>query len=349
MIDSIYLSLDRVQIDPGADLEVVPGRENLRSGQIRECLLYTDKAGGSVCGSKAYYDRGACQDSNRVPFDFCIYPKGKSVKNIIHFSLPKVASGSVNLDPVSRSVAENCLDRVQSGLKDIGVCADLRGGSVSRCDLFVNGVMDLPTDNYFPLLSELPTGKRYLKRDYGTTVLLHNSRREYCFYDKRVQMRRQDRNINLSAYPENVLRAEERFLSSRVCRKEFGVIDFGGLLNYYDHLPGFYASKMRKVLPERCLNVPLLSSEIERIKYYIDRGYGWAYIKKQFGLLYFASRYSSDQFERILKNVFSRFTVRRAMSEFFTAKVEQGLFDDKVVSAVDLYGEIYSKFVLKVA
>lgn len=356
MIDTLHLRLNEVLLLPNADLEIDQGRISNRTGEIYETELCRDTSGVPLIGAKAF--------KNTDDFQLTVDPFGWKLQT----SVPKLAGGGLNFLPVDGAKAKAELERLQGVLlDDVGIKTDILNSNVIRADLFRNGLMKYSPLFYFPIIEELPSGRRMQKRGYGETVLFLNKERETCFYDKILELslkHGKEHAKEIAELPKNVLRAEIRMLRGRVVERQScfgsatssmkklrlrsatdGHFQVSGLLERWNDLPEIYGRQIKEMVFHKRVNVPSMLAEIERLKLFKEKKRAWQKAKENFGLYYFASKYSQKEFEIIVREVFGRFVALRAVREFFQTKVSFGLFDLPEVKGDELYEEIYQKLV----
>lgn len=175
MIDTIKLTLQDWRVRPDADLKVMGGEYDYRTGETRQAKLFN-----GVLGTKAYL--------NTEKWNLSIVPKGGDVKAFISFSAPK----QINTDnylPLDEREFYQALECVEAELADNGIETDIKHANLSRLDVFKNILTDEETITYSPLLSLLNANRTKDRSTHGaTTWLMRNRSVEYCIYDKLEEM-----------------------------------------------------------------------------------------------------------------------------------------------------------------
>jgi hypothetical protein len=158
--------------------------------------------------------------------------------------VPKVANGS-NYQPADLTATKNALRTIHSELKSIGIKTNIKTATLSRLDACRTVVASEPYAAYHPVLLSL-TGTRVLRRDYGTTFLLHNTQQEICVYDKIAEMKA--RKHSTSSLPRNSIRFEHRMLNARKVRDASGLSNVKDLVSGFEQVEACYSAAMRKQL-----------------------------------------------------------------------------------------------------
>jgi hypothetical protein len=336
MVDTLAIRLNEVALLPGADLTIEQGRINNRTGEVNEAVLYSDTQGKKLIGAKAYH--------NANNFNLTLDNFGWKLQT----SLPKFINGYLNYKPVTQSEASKGISELQSKLEnEVGIISDLSKARPMRIDLFKNAELNNSPAFYFPMLSNLPAGRRLKMRDYGDTVLFHNTQREMCFYDKIQEIRIKNDKIDMRQFPTNIMRGEIRLLRGRVIQKDTCINSVAGLLDKWNELPIAYKQDIKGMVFNRQINIPSVLEEVERLRYLkeVSGRQAWQKTKMKYGLYYFASKYTQDEFLKIVSEVFGRFVARKAVKEFYETQLEFKTFDNPKTNTKELYEELYYKFV----
>lgn len=340
MVDSLSLRMTRFQVRDNPDMLVEPGRISARNGDIEtEIPLWTDPHGKNHYGRKAYH--------NGKLLNVTIDDKGARVK----FSLPKVYTGNLNIEPLTKVESNIAFDKVQKILSDIGIDTDIREGIISRVDLFKNGIMENPVPYYLRLLGGLPEGTRMKKRDYGETVLFHNTQREVCLYDKVQELEK--RGVVSKQHSGNILRCELRLIRGRVVKAET-LIEANHLIGQWDSLEDVYLRNVNNTLSRGNTDVKSFAVEIERLEYLQSKFPGRNSFQKvvsSYGLakLFDAFGGNEDVFFETIKSKFGINAAYRATKMFQEIGFEFGTWDTGKISGAELWGELKQKLLTKVA
>lgn len=247
MLDTMKLTLEEYEVQPGAELELQPPPVNTASGELGAEHVLWRNGKYEVRGVKAWH--------NGERINITLKPRreapGTQALAIVQFSVPKVATGS-NYYPCDHKGTEAALDAVGKYLADVGIKTNLERATVGRLDAARTETMREPFAGYAPVLGRLQ-GKRTQRRDYGSTYLWGNTRWEACAYDKLEEMRHL--KLSTAGLPANSLRMELRALKAAKVREMFGFKSVAELREGLDHVREVYRSQMeaqlfRHELPE---------------------------------------------------------------------------------------------------
>jgi hypothetical protein len=230
-IDTLKLRITDYTINKGAPLTVQPAAYDLATGETNESTLYQD-GDYKIQGTKAYINRGA--------FKLTINDYGA----FLHTSVPKQYHGSNDI-PVNGKQTKDVLIGIQKELKENGIHTDIFNADLSRIDISKQAEMNNLTSDYNPAFYMLQ-GKRMNKRDYGSTILFHNTQRQLCFYDKVVET--QIRTKVKQTGPSHTLRNEVRLLSKRAIIGATDLKTVRELISEYGILDQVYIDQVRNVL-----------------------------------------------------------------------------------------------------
>jgi hypothetical protein len=174
-------------------------------------VLWENKQTGEIVeGLKAYHnDKKRRFNLEISPVRIC------SVK----FSIPKIHNGS-NYYPVGKDETRAVIRAVEGYLKEAGVHCNVEEARISRLDSFRNIVTEGPCLAYYRLLQSLRI-KRTEQILYATSILWRNQQQQFAVYDKVQEMR--SKGLDVSAYPVNTLRFEQRLLKGRKVKDSLGV------------------------------------------------------------------------------------------------------------------------------
>lgn len=213
-IDTVKVHIKEYSIQDSSNIQVQPGRFTVGTGEkLSEFPLFRDNIGRQFIGSKAFL--------NNDKWNLTIQPNNYSPSGTgcyLHFSIPKLYYGD-NYYSVGEEGSQTIFNQVEKELWENGIHTNLNNADLSRIDTFKNIQTLEPFSSYFSLFSLLKA-RRAVQRGYGTTFLLSNSQREYCIYDKNVEM--QNRGIEVSKYPNNTMRFENRMLNKRTIQNSYG-------------------------------------------------------------------------------------------------------------------------------
>ena len=193
------LTLQDWSISPGATLQVNTGNMNLKTGEIKQTLLFTDSSGYEALGSYAHY--------KTKKLNLSIYPIAGNVKAFVTFSAPKRISND-NYYPIKESQLSEVFEGVEQELHENGINTHIEKARLSRVDTFKNILTDEETASYSRLFGLLEANRAKDKSTHGaTTWLMKNNSTEYCIYDKREELRNSGHSIEGI---EKTLRFEHR-------------------------------------------------------------------------------------------------------------------------------------------
>lgn len=240
MIDTIKVKAYDFEIEPQSRLEVQRGVIDLQSGELKHShVLFRDKAGNTIEGSKAYYnDENFNLDIKPVPdtmFDDKVLT--------IHFSMPKIFHGN-NFHTLAKGEARQVVRKISDNLKSAGVNVNLENTSLSRIDLFKNVRPDEPFTAYHSLLDVLQAKRKTMKkRIYLDTFLFGNTQHQICIYDKITEMKAN--NYDVSEFPSNVVRFEYRIMNKKKIEQVTNASRLSELIDRYDDLRENFRFAMR--------------------------------------------------------------------------------------------------------
>lgn len=229
-IDTIKQRITDFKLSTSSGLQLVEAPIDIKTGERKNILLYNAN-GLKLEGQKAYRNTDFY---NLTLTDYGLF---------LQCSIPKVANGHNNL-PVDLNLTRKALQKVQEDLQSNDIKVDLESASLSRMDLFRQQRTSGSFLDYVPVFGLLQ-GKRMNKRDYGTSFLFHNGRREVCFYDKDQESAiKEGRKLGLSS---NNVRAEVRLLK-HTSIEDTGYNLMSDVLNNYEGLQEVYKKQMQNVL-----------------------------------------------------------------------------------------------------
>lgn len=338
MVDTIRVKLEKCEVWPSAQITLEQGEIDMKTGELYESELWTDNSGKVVFGKKGKL--------NTDLFQLTIKPEPVGFR--VQLSLPKVIDGKRNVFPLeSGEIAKQAIDKVESSLRELGIATDLSSAKLHRLDIFKNGMMDYPPNYYYPILRSFEGGRALDRRDLPGGCYFENSQREWCFYNKIEELRTMHKGISVSDLPKNILRSECRLLNSKVVWRESRIDTVDTLTKRWNDLQSIYSKELSQMVLKKRVTPSLIIEEVGRLRMIKDiGGYGWSKVKAKYGLLYFCSKYTKEEFEKIIKDTFeSRFITRRAVREFSEALLEFSRFDSPEVKTSDLLNELYVKLV----
>jgi hypothetical protein len=226
MLDTLQVHIEDYELDSSNKLLVQPSTYEAGSGEKTfEALLWKDRGGSTVYGSKAFLN------TEKLNLTVKPFPSG-GVGCFAKFSVPKVHNGD-NFYSVGKEGTEAVLTLVEKELSENGFHTTLREAAISRLDTFQNIQTEEPFLTYAPLFQLLEASRKQL-RSYGTTFLWHNTQQELTVYDKLTEAAL--RGIDTSAYPENTMRFELRLLNKKKVEKIVGFSRAGELSQGWEEL-----------------------------------------------------------------------------------------------------------------
>ena len=297
MIDTLKVYSHDFAIKDGANLIIQPNTIDYSTGDIQEVELFKDGFNRPVYGSKAYVN------SDRYNLTIKGMPKG-GVCLFLQMSMPKAYKGE-NYYPLSDGETQDTLIKVQDDLQDKGIGINLGKSKVSRLDVFKNISASELFSSYVPVF-QLLKAKRQLRRDYGTTFLWENTRREICVYDKLIEM--ENRGIETHRYPANSIRFEYRLKNSGVCAQELKMETFSEVVNNLQDVRGIYQGAMEKHLfgfDAEGINI-LTGSEFEKtlIQYEAKGGHSMQMYLRDFGAYHLYKLVGEDTAKAVISRVY---------------------------------------------
>jgi len=221
MIDKLHLFTDDFEVGEKPLIKIGQGNLNQNTRVLDNYyLLYTDKSGNDIYGSKAY--------RNTEFYNMDIKPGGKIY---VRFNPSKVVYGN-NFNLIDSDQLKIAVNQVQEDLKDSEIYIDLNKTKISRIDLCKNINTDQPVNMYGELFNYI-TGKRMTKNEYPSGWLFKNGSREICFYDKIRQLlevyKIRPETIGVDNIP--TMRGEIRVIGSRTVKRDVPYIRPGELYN----------------------------------------------------------------------------------------------------------------------
>jgi hypothetical protein len=271
MIDTLKVYLPEFQVADNSSLTIQPSAYRSDTGELlSDFKLYENEEGEITSGSKAYL--------NTEDFNLTIGARGAFVQ----FSIPKVAHKGNNIYWASKDEASSAILKVEEGLFQAGLYADLRKGDISRIDTFANVEASEPFSSYSGVFSLL-RGSRKFKRDYGTTILWGNTQAELTIYDKNEELKRR----RLSGVADkNLLRFEYRLLNKKKSEKILGFSKVEEIPDRWDELKEKYKQAW--------------SSDV--FKYETDQAEVLASGQLSEELLFFKKKYGRNYFSQYLQS-----------------------------------------------
>lgn len=315
MVDTIKLFTRDFKIRNRNPLTVVPPKIDASTGEeISGSILWFKDNGDPIVGERAYFN---LRDKWRITI--------KGERLYIELSIPKYvsinanASGSSNLDPVSKDQAQNALSRVQSELKFKGITIDeIENCQISRLDIFKNIKLDKPFEEYLPILSELPISKMEQKT-YRTSSSWVNTRHSLNIYDKTKEIESRTQEVVRTEIRSNIIRCEYQMKKADKVRKVLN-IPFGyvhELWEVWDNLGNilhqFLFNNLLYNQPEKLgsMSIPNISQSMTSYKNKVD-GYWLNKFFQHLGLSRALALVGKDQLiEAIKKNGDNRTFVNR--------------------------------------
>ena len=340
MIDTIKVFTDDFRVRDAANLAIQPAPIDYQSGVQNERRLFRNSAGEWVEGAKAYL--------NTDSYNLTVKPDnvGNGVKLFLQWSLPKAFTGD-NFYPLSDDQLGDAKRALEQSLSDKGVMLELDECKVSRVDTFQN-VYAAESFADYATLFRLLRAKRQQRRDYGTTFLWANTRREICVYDKVAEIK--NRGGSYQAYPENTIRFEYRLKNSQVTEHELGLATLKDL-NNFEGVKAAYRQAMQKNLFSLTVdevNV-LISSKLEAVirAYYENAGRYWlrSFIS-EFGAYMLLKSIEPENLQLIIERVSGyRMTGWRAVRDLEKSRDKLALHLEGVgdKTLADLYAELRDK------
>ena len=339
MIDTLKLYITDFEITPESPIKVQPGTINLDGETELEAVLFkTNK--GMVKGAKAFL--------NDSKFRFDINSKGAFLSTEVSRWF-----GENNFRPISQVQFSEFSESIKKGLEDNGVKTNLENSRLLRLDLFRNGEMQYFPSVYFPVLRSC-RGRRVHKRDYGDTVLFHNTRRESCFYDKFLQM--DTKGLDVSDIPRNSLRGEIRLKTAdTVQRWTGGMKEFSDIKRGFGYLKETYRGQLGDMVFRYGTETPeqldCFVDDLRTLNFFREKTGKQAFNKwiEAEGILDILERYGDiESVRRLLLQVFTKGAVSKQIKRIEdTVKSLKWLGIGKV-RFIDLYNELVETF-LKVA
>jgi len=367
----IFENID-FEIGNSANIEVIQGNLNTATGEVKGENFLFKQRGQEFRGKRAFL--------NDPYFIVEIYPsKPELIKmgqgnnltsqlNVIT-SVPKIYHRGNNLQPVSQSQAAEALTFVQKELKKNDIHCNIFKGTPTRLDVFKNVYNDEPLPTYAPIFNVLNGSRAKDKTTYGATgYLFKNTVTQYAIYDK-VELMIKNK-IDVSGYPKNISRFEQRFMDKRKIQRATGFYNVSELLKRYKELPELYEkgwkSEIFKYEAKDVLIKYAKQIESELIYFMLDE-YGninrnWQQKHLQMkGLQYIVENEGKDIYRIALQNVLSELyekqntinvKIKRAMNKLDEVAadlemIKQAKPQDKTI--LTLYNELRGKLFSSVA
>jgi len=341
MIDSLKLNLDFPIIDENkVKVTVTPSPVDMTTGlPTDEHELYRTDFFDLVHGKEAECYVGS------MKLWFNQYGK------FIQFSIPKKYHGDHNYYPVNKSQARVVIDRINQRLNQGGISDDLWNSKLSRVDIFKNIVTDHPFDSYNQVF-DLLHGTRLNKWKSFTSYYFGNKYKALAIYDKINQMKH--KGIDVSNFPEHVMRVEYRMYTGRYCFDGLGTKTIRGLFDIWDQLPVIFKEKVNQILfsnnkTENMTGITC-NTEAEKIEWFRNRyGRQW---KNKYHWAYSAQAIMSQfEDEGELRKILLQFQDKSSVSHYLRKTretiIETSPILNNNVSAGELYAELKSKLISK--
>lgn len=360
MIDTLHLTLTDLEISSG-NLTIEEPKWNLRTNEKEASFdLFVDKKTGEVIRAKKAY-------LNSDKFNITIFPNHFSLispdlKSICKLSLsvPRYAKGK-NTDPVSVDEFKEVLKHLEYTLRENGIFTNIDNSEVSRVDLFKMIKTKYEFNDYLPVLSLLEFQRIKNHRDYGTTLLNHNSQRQYAIYDKVEEENIKSKIAKIINHDYNKkhdkTRFEYRLLKSKSVKSQIGFSktkDFHE--NYSEVQKPFYdySLSMFGKEPENIVK-PIIEDVRQGLIKYRDKGFQHPiekYLSNEIAIPSLIKQIGLEDFIQIIKEEFNK---QRA---YEWKKRIKAVLKNQTLSLIDpstketyvsLYREIKTKLLMRVA
>lgn len=337
-IDTIRLKLSRFEIDQMAPVLVNTDYTLKGEDKSEELIRLTN--GTRLFGKKAYL--------NRENYNFEILRGIGGVNAFVHFSIPKIVSGSDNSRLVDKDCTITAIGKVEQELRENGIMTNLHKAKISRLDICRNIVTEAPYREYDNVLNNLQM-KRAAKKDLGRNVDTHlwkNSLQEICIYDKWKEM--EQKKQNLKGIEPRTVRCEIRLMRTRKVMDETDFMDAGDLLYRYDEIYGYYCNKLKKNIFKYSVSEfeVLLKEEVKTRLNYFKTHYKRNWVNefvKTFGIAMIDRVIGLRVFELALKETSAKRNTIHYVRKNYNKKIfENSLFGGGLNSA-DLYNELKYK------
>jgi hypothetical protein len=379
MLDTIWLKSEEYALKSGKSVEIQQGKSNTGTGEVTgEFPLITDGSGKTYWGNKIYH--------NFPFFAMDIRALGNVPRLSVKLSVPKYYNRGENYRGINAETTKEVFRAVEKELAEFGILTNFNEMKLSRVDTATNIDTDEKFFKYAPIFSALNCVRKH-KQQYHNGYLYLNGVSQICIYDKIQEMKdnpdTKKKKIDVSMFPENVIRFENRLISRKKIESVFGFDNLKGLLSYYDNLQDHYRETISKdIFRYEPDEITALSSKAlyPIFEYYADNYKSWLYrFQKEFGFIHiiqnigkeiFLDEYRNFEQERYgkkiqeeirnggIKRIYKpgdknkfqirlRVQVSRIRKELEKAGIISEMIQGKKVNLSELYRELKTKFLRK--
>lgn len=345
---------------------------NTATGELSGNNLLFKRNNDEIRGKSAFYnDKVLNYDILPDKQELIHLGQGNNVHSVlnINLSLPKIHNKGNNLNSITQNETGEVLKYVQKELRNNDVHCNIFEGTPTRIDLFKNIYTDEPMPTYAPIFNVLNGRRVKDKTTYGATgYLFKNTIMQYAIYDKIEEM--QSKKIDVSVYPSNIVRFEQRFTDKRKISKATGFNNVREILKRYKELPGIYENGWKgevfKYEGEDVIIRYAKQIEKELIYFMFDefgnvrRNWQQKHLQTK-GLQYIVENEGKEVYKIALENVLSEIynkkntinvKIKRAMDKLDEVKTDLEMIKDSSLpdkTIITLYREIKNKLFSKVA
>lgn len=332
------MKLSEYEIDKRAP--VLVNTDYTLDGEDKSEELIRLTNGFRLYGKKAYL--------NTEKYNFEILRGIGGVNAFVHFSIPRITSGSNNCELVDKGCTISAINEVEQDLRESGIFTNLSKAKISRLDICRNIVTDAPYREYDNVLNNLQM-RRAQKKDLGKNIDTHlwkNSLQEICIYDKYSEM--QQKKFETGSLDARTVRCEIRLMRTRKVSDETGFTDVADMMDKYEEVSELYRVKLKKNIFKYSVSEfeVLLKEEVKTRLNYFKVHYNRNWVNefiKTFGIVMIDRIVGMKVFELALKETSAkRNTVHYVRRNYNKKLFENSLFTSGVNSA-DLYNELKYK------
>ncbi|MBV9468894.1 MAG: hypothetical protein JOZ57_06575 [Abitibacteriaceae bacterium] len=261
-VDTMWVSLpiSAVEIRPDHQLRLTPA-----GGGAKKRVLWQYPNGERVEGISAYWNSSLTNEPVAQVLGLPIHGvnvnirplrranAGKrgwigrdSIGCLIRFSIEGIVGQGNNAWPVPGMLLSRIVDLVQQLLKCVGIVTDLRHGTLCRCDLNRNFVVEEPWQNYMAVLGALymPYMKQWKRApdQKPNEYTMYYSNKSHCvlLYDKITQLSKNNQEARF--LPRRLTRLGWQLRRAKNVQQKLGVTTVQDLINRWETLPDGFAT-----------------------------------------------------------------------------------------------------------
>jgi hypothetical protein len=161
-IDTLKFGLTEWKIDSKAPILIQPSIYNASTGENNDPCLYVNSEGKHIKGDRGFLNTANFNFDIKKGFDGSTYCTIKT-------SIPKLADGKLNYNPVSIEDTISIIGKLNKELNEIGIETNLFNAKPTEIHLFKNIELEEEFNSYVPVLQNLRLRHKEPKDFYRTT------------------------------------------------------------------------------------------------------------------------------------------------------------------------------------